>query len=78
MQNANDLKTSANCSNNGIHCEVVYCIATLSSRLSEINVVGSKVSPSAKLKTLNETLEGGVGKGGRSGAGSSNIEGFVS
>lgn len=77
-QFANDLKRFVTSSDAGVHSEAEKSAATLFNRLSAIKAASSETSPSARLKSGNETLECGVGKGVEIGADSSNAGGSSS
>lgn len=47
----------------GVHRETTKWVNSLSNRLRTFKEVGSAVELSAKPENLNETSEGGVGKG---------------
>lgn len=70
---ANGLKMLENCSNAGVHHEVVRCAATLSIRIRRIKAASSEVTPLGKLQCHNESSEGGIIKCSKSGAGLRNV-----
>lgn len=77
-QVAKDLKVSVTRADSSIDSEVARHVATLSSRLSAVEVVGSREGPSSRLKNRNKTSEGCVGKSAESGDGLCNVGGSSS